>query len=294
MVSEDAPTVAPGIVASFDSQLLGLLGEDAEVGPQLEDVAGVSQDRPGAGGVVQRQVGAHQLEQCLDGQGRDRVGEQRPQPGGLGEVLAGPGAVAPVQGRAGHHHMDEGGVEVVVQGPFPADPQGPRGQGLGPLPVAVLDRHQRPLGQGGGGGGQGTGVGGDLHRTGQHRVGPLDLALQQEREPLQEQGRSPARCSPGPVPRGRSSRRRPSAPRRRGRAAPGSWPASSRRCCRRGPSRWPSPARRRPPSARPPPACPATPGARSRARRPPGSAPVSPRSSNHASQRLTVSTRPPA
>jgi hypothetical protein len=54
--------------------------------------------------------------------------------------------------------MDEGRVEVVVKGPFPTDPQGPLGQGLGPVPVAVLDRHQRPLGQGGGGGGQGSGV----------------------------------------------------------------------------------------------------------------------------------------
>ena len=88
-------------------------------------------------------------------------------------MLAGRGAVAPVQGRAGHDHMDDGGVEVVVQGPFPADPQGPRGHGLGPLPVAVLDRHQRPLGQGGGGGGQGTRVGADLHGMGQDRVGPL-------------------------------------------------------------------------------------------------------------------------
>ena len=119
MVSEDAPTVAPGIVSSFGPSSLGLLGEGAEVGPQLEDVAGLSQDRPGAGGVVQGQVGAHQLEQCLDGEGRDGVGEQRPQPGGLGEVLAGPRAVAPVQGRAGHHRMDEGDVEVVVKKPVP-------------------------------------------------------------------------------------------------------------------------------------------------------------------------------
>ena len=49
-------------------QLLGLVGQDAEVGSQLEDAAGLAQDRPGAGGIVQHQVGPAQLQQRLYGE----------------------------------------------------------------------------------------------------------------------------------------------------------------------------------------------------------------------------------
>src|SRR5262245_31032930 len=67
-------------------QLVGLLGEDAQVGPQVEDVPGLPQGFLGAGGVVERQIGAPKLQQRLDGEVRRCVAEQRAQARGPGEL----------------------------------------------------------------------------------------------------------------------------------------------------------------------------------------------------------------
>jgi hypothetical protein len=71
-------------------QLLGLVGQDAEVGSQLEDVASLAQDRPGAGGIVWHQVGARHFQQRLHRAPGNCVGEQRPQASGRHKVQLGP------------------------------------------------------------------------------------------------------------------------------------------------------------------------------------------------------------
>ena len=65
-VSEDAPTARALIVARLDCSSAGPRGEDAEVRPLLEDVVDLGQDRRGAPGVGERDVGAGHLEKGLD------------------------------------------------------------------------------------------------------------------------------------------------------------------------------------------------------------------------------------
>jgi hypothetical protein len=168
----------------LSSQLLGLAGEDAQVGPPSEDVAGLAQHHPGAGAIVQGQVGAAQLQQGLDGEIGQGVGEQGSQASGPPELCLGAWHLAPVQGCPGHHRMDQAAGDIVVQPPIPNDAVCLVGEGGGLRPVLVVHRHQGSLGQGDRGRGQRTGLGGDLDGVGQDRVGPVVLTGQQVADPL--------------------------------------------------------------------------------------------------------------
>jgi hypothetical protein len=72
------------------AKLGSLLGESAKVGTAPRDVVGFPQDHPGTGGIVQRQGGMREFQQRLDGQPRNRIGEQGSQASGPGKVLMSP------------------------------------------------------------------------------------------------------------------------------------------------------------------------------------------------------------
>jgi hypothetical protein len=96
----------PAAAVELGPQLVDLGGEDAEVGPQPEDVAGLAQHRPGAGVVVQGQAGAAQFQQGLDRQVGQGVGEQGPQAGGPRQLFLSLPHLALVYGQPGRHGMD--------------------------------------------------------------------------------------------------------------------------------------------------------------------------------------------
>jgi hypothetical protein len=166
-------------------------GEDTEVGPPPEDVAGLAQHHPGAGGVVHGQADPAQLHQGLDRQVGQGVGEQGPQPSGQRQLLVGACQVALVYGHPGGHAMDQGAGHIAVQSSGPNHSLGLLGQGGGLVPALPVHGHHRALGQGDRGRGQRTGLGGDLDGVGQDGVGLVGLPGQQIADPLQQLSRGP-------------------------------------------------------------------------------------------------------
>ena len=175
VVNEATPTAPPRREVELGPQLLDLRGEDAEVGPPPEDLAGVAQHHPGTGGVVQGQTRPAQLQQGLDREIRQGIGEQRPQASGPRQLLLGTWHVALVDGHPGRHGMDQGAGDIAVQLPRLNHPLSLLGQGGGLPPVLLVHCYQRALGQGDRGRGQRTGFGGHLGGVGQDRVGPVSL-----------------------------------------------------------------------------------------------------------------------
>ena len=117
-VSDDAPVGAAPILASLGPQLAGLHRRGRR-GP----AAAAGCRRPAAAplaapaGSASADVGARQLEQCLDRHDRQGVGEQGPEPGGAPEVVTGLGDVPLVQRGPGGPRVDEGAGPVVVETP---------------------------------------------------------------------------------------------------------------------------------------------------------------------------------
>ena len=95
VVSDEHPHGPATDPTDLGPQFLGLPGEDAQVGPPAENVPALLQDRLGAAGVIQRQVGMAHLHQHLHRTPGDRVGEQRPQASGPRQLLLGSRYIAP-------------------------------------------------------------------------------------------------------------------------------------------------------------------------------------------------------
>ena len=126
-VSDDAPPASPVDPVEQAAQLPGLLGEHAEVRSLLEDLLDLPQHGVGAARVGERDVRAGQLEQRLDGDDRKRGDEQRPQPGGLRDVLPGPSDVTLVRRDPGRAGVDQCARPVVLEVAVLDDGEGPVG-----------------------------------------------------------------------------------------------------------------------------------------------------------------------
>jgi hypothetical protein len=81
--------------------LSGLGREGAKVGSLLEDGPGLPEEGLGAGHISERDVGAREFQEGLDGAMGQGAGEPWPQTIGPGEVVLGSGDVAAVQRCAG-------------------------------------------------------------------------------------------------------------------------------------------------------------------------------------------------
>ena len=233
MVSVEDPRDAAADGVEHGLELVGLLGQDAEVGSQLEDAAGLAQDRPGAAGVVQRQVGPGHLQQRLHRHAGDRVGEQRPQASGLDKVLFGPGQVAVVQGHPGGHGVDQGAHDVVVEVPgLTAIARACSARASASChcwrSIAMMARSARAVEAAG----KAPVSRAHLDRVGQDRICLVGVAVEQVGDTLQQQRRRPPRASPGSARPARPARRPASGPCRCGTAARRASPGSSPSCCR--------------------------------------------------------------
>ena len=265
------PRPRRGCVSSLDHSSSTWAGRMPRSGRRRRIVAGLAQHHPGAGGVVQGQAGPAQLQQGLDSEIRQGVGEQRPQASGPRQLLLGAWHVALVHGHPGRHGVDQGAGDIAVQLPGPNHPLGLLGQGGGlraspggaSPPASARPGRSRPRA---------------AHRLrwrprrrgpGSGRPGRPDRPAGSRSPPAA--GRWAATGCPGRARPGRPGCRPASGPRRRGTTAPAAAPDSSGRCCRPAASRRPAPVRLRRPSARPRPAHRPGPAARPRARPPAGS-----------------------
>ena len=97
------------------AQLACVVDQRAHVRPELEHLLGLGEHRPGGACVGEREMGARELEPDRDGQPRNAVVEQRPQPMGARERRAGVLGSALVECDARGRHMHERARGVVAE-----------------------------------------------------------------------------------------------------------------------------------------------------------------------------------
>jgi hypothetical protein len=117
-------------------QRLGFAGQGPQGGPAAEHLIDFPHERPGTGNVGEPEVGAGQFDPGLDGQVRDRVGQGRPDPLRVDQVLARGRDVSPVHGGAG---LDGAGQDALELGPA-QDSACLFGEDLGAAPLPASHR----------------------------------------------------------------------------------------------------------------------------------------------------------
>ena len=76
----------------------GLAYQSAQAGPAPEQVIDLPHERPGTGQVGEREVDANELDPGLNGEVREGVGQQMPQPLSPDELVARRRDISPVHG----------------------------------------------------------------------------------------------------------------------------------------------------------------------------------------------------
>ena len=141
-----APLPRPGArAASGRPNVLDLGRQDAEIGTIADHVARLRDQRARAGRVVDREVGAGERDEELDGPCRGRGSQEGPQARRASELATRPGDVTAVD-----HQPDADGAgrdarKVAVDPGWRVDRFALRDQGRGDIPGASFDGHERAV-----------------------------------------------------------------------------------------------------------------------------------------------------